>query len=58
MITVGDLIKKIASWVKSGYVSPDVWLDFKREVRSDVLNDYIGTASVEKKPESTADDCK
>ena len=46
-IKVRDLIEKVVSWVKAGYVSPDVWLDLKGYVRS-----------VKKKPESAAGDCK
>ena len=57
-LEVRDWIEKTASWVQTGYVSPDVWLDLKREVRSDVLSDYMETASVEKKTENAASDCK
>ena len=56
VLKVRDLIEKTASWVKAGFISPDVWLDLNREVRSDVLCDYIETASVEKKTENAADD--
>ena len=57
-LKVRDWIEKTASWVKAGYVSPDVWLGLKRRVRSDVLCNYIETASVQKKPEDGASDCK
>ena len=57
-LKVRDWIQKTASWVKAGYVSPDVWLDLKRRVGSDVLCNYIETTSVEKKPENAASDCK
>ena len=57
-LKIRDLVEKIAWWVKAGFISPDVWLDLKKFVRSDVLSDYIGTPSVEKKPESVAGDCK
>ena len=57
-LKVRDWIEKIASWVEAGFVSPDVWLDLKKKVRSDVLCDYMETASVEKKPENADDDCK
>ena len=57
-LKVRDSIEKVASWVKAGFVSPDVWLDLELEVRSDVLCDYIETASVWKKPENDARDCK
>ena len=55
---VRNLIEKTASWVEDGFVSPDVWLDLKQYIRSDVLSDYIETTSVEKKPEIGASDCK
>ena len=48
-LIVGDLIEKIASWVKAGFVSPEVWLDLKQRVRLDVLSDYMETISLEKK---------
>ena len=57
-LKVRDCIETIATWVKAGFVSPDVWLDLKEYVRSDVLHDYIETTSVEKKPEDAASDCK
>ena len=57
-LIVGDLIEKIASWVKAGFVSPDVWLDLKQHVRLDVLSDYMETISLEKKQEDAASDCK
>ena len=57
-LKVRDWIEKTASWVKAGFVSPDVWLDIKEEVSSDVLRDYIETTSVERKQENDASDCK
>ena len=57
-LKVRDCIEKVASWVEAQFISPDVWLDIKREVRSDVLSDYMETASVEKKTENAASDCK
>ena len=57
-LKVRDLIEKTASWVKAGFISPDVWLDLKPWVRSDVLCDYIETTSVDKNVENAAGDCK
>ena len=50
-MTVRDCIENIASWVKVGFVSPDVWLDLQEEVRLDVLCGYMETTFVEQKPE-------
>ena len=55
-LKVREWIEKVASWVEAGFFSPDVWLDLKQHARSDVLCDYIETASVEKKTENAADD--
>ena len=57
-LKVRDLIEKVAFWVKAGFVSPDVWLDLKQLVKSDVLCDYIDTTSIDKKPENDGSDCK
>ena len=57
-LKVRDCIEKIATWVKAGFVSPDVWLHLKEYVRSDVLRDYMENTSVEKKQEDAASDCK
>ena len=57
-ITVKDFIEHVTSWVEAGFVSPDVWLDLKPYIRSDVLRPYIQTASDAKKREKVVDDCK
>ena len=57
-LKVREWIEKTGSWVKAGYVSPDVWLDLKKNVRSEVLSDFIEMTSVQRKPENAAGDCK
>ena len=57
-ITVKDFIEHVASWVETGFVGPEVWLDLKREIRSDVLRPHIQKALNEKKREKVPNDCK
>ena len=57
-LKVGDWIEEMSYWVNAGFVSPDVWLDLKQEVRSDILCHHLETNSIEKKPEKATGDCK